>query len=92
MLILVGRRLNLTVEHLGGDEKGGFVFIRCKIYNGGLALVSVCGPDGTDSAFLARISRALLGEIGCPLVVGGDFSAVMDPALDGSRSDATASQ
>ncbi len=33
VLILVNRELNLTIEHLGSDEKGRFVFIRCKIYN-----------------------------------------------------------
>ncbi len=39
VLILVNRKLNLTVEHIGSDEKGRFVFIRCKIYNNRLALV-----------------------------------------------------
>ncbi len=38
VLILVNRKLNLTIEHLGSDEKGRFVFIRCKIYNNRLAL------------------------------------------------------
>ncbi len=33
VLILFNRKLNLTIEHLGSDEKGRFVFIRCKIYN-----------------------------------------------------------
>ncbi len=60
------------------------------MYNNRLALVSICGPSEMDGAFLEQISRALLGKIDCPLVVGGDFNAVMDPALDGSRSDATA--
>ncbi len=41
VLILVNRKLNLTVEHIGSDEKGRFVFIRCKIYNNRLALVSI---------------------------------------------------
>ncbi len=31
VLILVNRKLNLTIEHIGSDEKGRFVFIRCKI-------------------------------------------------------------
>ncbi len=83
VLILVNRRLNLTIEHLGSDEKGRFVFIRCKIYNNRLALVSIYGPNETDSAFL-------LEEIDCPLVVGGDFNAVINPALDKSQSDTTA--
>ncbi len=29
VLILVNRKLNLTIEHLGSDEKGRFVFILC---------------------------------------------------------------
>ncbi len=86
VLILVNRKLNLTIEHLGSDEKGRFVFIRCKIYNNRLALVS----NETDSAFLTQISKTLLEEIDCPLVVGGDFNAVINPALDKSQSDTTA--
>ncbi len=54
VLILVNRKLNLTIEHLGSDEKGRFVFIRCKIYNNRLALVSIYGPNETDlSRFIA---------------------------------------
>ncbi len=68
VLILVNRKLNLTVEHIGSDEKGRFVFIRCKIYNNRLALVSIYGPNETDSAFLTQISKTLLEEIDCPLV------------------------
>ncbi len=81
VLILVNRKLNLTIEHLGSDEKGRFVFIRCKIYNNRLALVSIYGPNETDSAFLTQISKTLLEEIDCPLV---------NPALDKSQSDTTA--
>ncbi len=33
VLILVNRKLHLTIEHLGNDEEGRFVFIRCKIHN-----------------------------------------------------------
>ncbi len=90
VLILVNRKLNLTIEHLGSDEKGRFVFNRCKIYNNRLALVSIYGPNETDSAFLTQISKTLLKEIDCPLVVGGDFNAVINPALDKSQSDTTA--
>ncbi len=89
VLILVNRKLKLTIEHLGSDEKGRFVFIRCKIYNR-LALVSIYGPNETDGAFLTQISKTLLEEIDCPLVVGGDFNAVINPALDKSQSDTTA--
>ncbi len=90
VLILVNRKLNLTIEHLGSDEKGRFVFIRCKIYNNRLALVSIYGPNETDSAFLTQISKTLLEEIDCPLVVDGDFNAVINPALGKSQSDTTA--
>ncbi len=90
VLIFVNRKLNLTIEHLGSDEKGRFVFIRCKIYNNRLALVSIYCPNETDSAFLTQISKTLLEEIDCPLVVDGDFNAVINPALDKSQSDTTA--
>ncbi len=90
VLILVNRKLNLTIEHLGSDEKGRFVFIRCKIYNNRLALVSIYGPNEIDIAFLTQISKTLLEEIDCPLVVGGDFNAVINPALDKSQSNTTA--
>ncbi len=87
VLIVVNRKLNLTIKHLGSDEKGRFVFIRCKIYNNRLALVSIYGPNETDSAFLTQISKTLLEEIDCPLVVCGDFNAVINPALDKSQSE-----
>ncbi len=51
VLILVNWKLNLTIEHLGSDEKGRFVFIRCKIYNNRLALVSSYGPNETDTPY-----------------------------------------
>ncbi len=57
VLILVNRKLNLTIEHLGSDEEGRFVFILCKIYNNRLALVSIYGPNETESAFLTQISK-----------------------------------
>ncbi len=41
VLILFNRKLNLTIEHLGSDEKGRFVFIRCKIYNNNNNKVSI---------------------------------------------------
>ncbi len=63
VLILVNRKLNLTVEHIGSDEKGRFVFIRCKIYNNRLALVSIYGPNETDSAFLTQISKTYLRRL-----------------------------
>ncbi len=53
-------------------------------------LVSIYGLNETDSAFLTQISKTLLEEIDCPLVVGGDFNAVINPALDKSQSDTTA--
>ncbi len=53
-------------------------------------MVSIYGPNETDSAFLTQISKTLLEEIDCPLVVGGDFNAVINPALDKPQSDTTA--
>ncbi len=73
MLILVNRKLNLTIQHLGSDEKGRFVFIRCKIYNNRLALVSIYGPNEDRQCIPTQISKTLLEAIDCPLVVGGDF-------------------
>ncbi len=63
VLILVNRKLNLTIEHLGSDEKGRFVFIRCKIYNNRLALVSIYGPNETDSAFLTQFPKLYLRRL-----------------------------
>ncbi len=84
------RKLHLTIEHLGSDEEDRFVFIHCKIHYNRLALVSIYGPNETDSAFFTNVSKTLLEQIDCPLVVGGDFNAVINPALDKSQSDTTA--
>ncbi len=63
VLILVNRKLNLTIEHIGSDEKGRFVFIRCKIYNNRLALVSIYGPNETDSAFLTQKAEDFISSM-----------------------------
>ena len=51
VLILVDRRLHLTIEHTGNDDEGRFVFIRCKIHNDRLALISIYCPNEADSVF-----------------------------------------
>ncbi len=89
VLILVNRKLNLTIEHLVVMRRVD-LFLSDAKYNNRLALVSIYGPNETDSAFLTQISKTLLEEIDCPLVVGGDFNAVINPALDKSQSDTTA--
>ncbi len=64
VLILVNRKLNLTIEHLGSDEKRRFVFIRCKIYNNRLALVSIYGPNETDIVYsLHRFPKLYLRRL-----------------------------
>ena len=86
MLILVHRRLHLTIEHTGNDDEGRFVFIRCKIHNDRLAVISIYCPN---EASFTNISNILLEQIDCPLVMGGDFNAVLNPALDKSHPDTT---
>lgn len=89
VLILVNRKLQLTVEHTGRDNEGRFVFIRCKVHNDRITLVSIYGPNETDSNFFTNISSTLLEQTDSPLVVGGDFNAVVNPALDKSHSETT---
>ncbi len=55
-----------------------------------VSIVSIYGPNETDSAFFTNVSKTLLEQIDCPLVVGGDFNAVVNSALDKSQSDTTA--
>lgn len=90
VLILVDMRLHLTIEHNGNDDEGRFVFIRCKIHNDRLALIFIYCPNEADSEFFTNISNILLEQIDCPLVMGGDFNAVLNPTLDKSHPDTTA--
>ncbi len=78
VLILVNRKLNLTLNTLVVMRRVD-LFLSDAKYNNRLALVSIYGPNETDSAFLTQISKTLLEEIDCPLVVGGDFNAVINP-------------
>ena len=55
VLILVNRRLHLTTEHTGNDDEGRFVFIRCKIHNDRLALVSIYCPN--DAVHFSQIFK-----------------------------------
>lgn len=89
LLILVSRKLHFTVEHIRNDDEGRFVFARCKIYNDSIALAYIYCPNETDKEFFIKISDILLKETDCPLVVGGDFNAVLDPALDKSGPETT---
>ncbi len=57
VLILVDRKLHLTIEHTGNDDEGRFDFIRCKIHNDRLALVFIYCPDEANSAFFTNISN-----------------------------------
>ncbi len=52
-------------------------------------MVSIYGPMRQTVHSLHRFQN-LLEQIDCPLVVGGDFNAVVNPALDKSQSDTTA--
>ena len=53
-------------------------------------MVSIYCPNEAESAFFTNISNILLEQIDCPLVMGGDFNAVLNPALDKSHPDTTA--
>ncbi len=89
VLILVNRKINLTIEHLGSDEKGRFVFIRCKIYNNRLALVSIYGPNDSQCIPYTDFQNSTWGDW-LPSSGGWWFNAVINPALDKSQSDTTA--
>ena len=90
VLILVDRKLHLTIEHTGNDDEGRFVFIRCKIHNDRLTLASIYCLNEADSAFFMNISYTLLEQTDCHLMVGGEFNAILNPALDKSHPDTTA--
>lgn len=85
VLILVDRRLSLSVDQVGDDGLGRFVYCKVRLNNVKVALASIYAPNVDDAAFLSDVSYTLLEMCdGYHLVVGGDYNSVVDPALDRS--------
>lgn len=58
------------------------------ILNHKLAFVSIYCPDEPDRDFFTYFANALLEQNDCSLVLGDDFSAVINPVFDKSNPDA----
>uniref|UniRef100_A0A3B1KG98 exodeoxyribonuclease III n=1 Tax=Astyanax mexicanus TaxID=7994 RepID=A0A3B1KG98_ASTMX len=78
VLILVKRKLNITVELAGGDSDGRWCFASIILNDIKCSIVSVYAPNIFDP------------ELFCmQLIVGGDFNSVIDPKIDRTSSSGT---
>ncbi|KAG9281959.1 hypothetical protein AMEX_G541 [Astyanax mexicanus] len=86
VLILVKRKLNITVELAGGDSDGRWCFASIILNDIKCSIVSVYAPNIFDPEFFACLKLKLLLLGNRQLIVGGDFNSVIDPKIDRTSS------
>ncbi len=84
------RKFPFNVNYTWNDQMERLAFVCVSVPNHKLAFISVYCPNEPDRDFFTYIGNTLLEQIDCSLVVGGDFNAVLNPALDKSNSEAIA--
>ena len=82
VLIIVKRNLNFTNLGTGGDTEGRVTFIKTLINNKKIAFVSVYAPNTYDAAFFSQLTQTILELDGFQLIIGADFNAVWEHAID----------
>ena len=82
VLIIVKRNLNFTNLGTGGDTEGRITFIKTLINNQKIAFISVYAPNTYDAAFFSQLTQTMLKLDGFQLIVGADFNAVWEHAID----------
>uniref|UniRef100_A0A3B1IKI8 exodeoxyribonuclease III n=1 Tax=Astyanax mexicanus TaxID=7994 RepID=A0A3B1IKI8_ASTMX len=87
VLILIKRSVKLSVDLIGGDDTGRFVYTAVKINNIKLLLISIYAPNEFDQHFLDNIFKTLLQFNDYRMVLGADFNASVHPPLDRSFND-----
>uniref|UniRef100_A0A8C5HVK4 exodeoxyribonuclease III n=1 Tax=Gouania willdenowi TaxID=441366 RepID=A0A8C5HVK4_GOUWI len=77
---------NLQFKQLGSwfDDKGRIVVFKLNIGRTNLALISLYAPNIFEKEFYDQITKTILELSSFKLIVGADFNAVMDPAVDRS--------
>lgn len=85
VLILVNRKLSLTLHNTGGDSEGRFCYAYLTLNNNKFCFASLYGPNDFDQTFFDYAKLELLQFGDTKLVLGGDFNLTVDPTLDKSH-------
>uniref|UniRef100_H3A494 exodeoxyribonuclease III n=1 Tax=Latimeria chalumnae TaxID=7897 RepID=H3A494_LATCH len=80
--LLIGKQVPWVHQEAISDKEGRYVAIRGSLYNQDYTIVNVYGPNSYQASFIAEIAKAISKWQGGHTVIGGDFNAVMDAALD----------
>lgn len=68
------------------DPEGRYVIIHISINNTPLTIVNLYGPNNDDPSFFQKIFSILNKLPSSDLIIGGDFTTILDPTIDKSNS------
>lgn len=92
VLIIVKRKLNISILDKKGDDDGRITCIKTLIDNRKVAFLSVYAPCSPDPAFFSELSTYLTDLTDFEIVMGTDMNAVMSHDLDRSGGKFSYSQ
>lgn len=82
VLILVRRKLNLTLRASSSDSEGRFCYVTVMLNRSKICLASEYTPNILNIDFFNAIKSTLLGFSDAILILGGDFNLLVDPEMD----------
>lgn len=90
VLILHKRSLHFSVDTLGKDDCGRFIYAAIRINHTKVLLTSIYAPNVCDHQFMDSISGILIKFNDYHIILGADFNACVHPELDRSSADPNA--
>jgi len=90
--IVAKRNLNIKVLDVWADLTGQITIAKVEYSNRKIALISLYAPNTFNAEFYKTLTAVMLELPDFAFIVGGDFNAVWDPAIDRSGASETANQ
>ena len=88
-LIVVRRRLELTLRTVGSDNDGRFCYAVVTLKGSKFCLASIYAPNTFNTNFFNSIKSTLLNFSDSILILAGDFNLIIDPVLDTTKHDSS---
>uniref|UniRef100_A0A8C2C1Q9 exodeoxyribonuclease III n=1 Tax=Cyprinus carpio TaxID=7962 RepID=A0A8C2C1Q9_CYPCA len=84
VLILVRRKLQISIDYTENLMNGRCVCALVEINNTKMLLASVYAPNIFNPSFFISLEKSLSKFPDIPLIIGGDFNSYLDPVMDRS--------
>lgn len=85
VLILVRRKLNLTLRASSSDSEERFCYVIVMLNRSQICLASEYTPNILNIDFFNAIKSTLLDFSDAILILGGDFNSLVDPEMDSTN-------